>query len=67
MLTGQASKGITRLLRQHGFTMVAEPESFLVTKENQLRAGEEERAWDWGRQLSSKVAAMKVAAAGRAE
>jgi hypothetical protein len=27
-LTGRASKGITRMLRHHGFTVVADPESF---------------------------------------
>lgn len=62
MFTGQASKGIARLLRHHGFHLVAGPESFLITKGNHLRAGEEDRARDWGRLLSSKVAAMKVAA-----
>jgi hypothetical protein len=63
VLTGQASKGIARLLRQHGFTLAAKPESFLVTKASQLRDGEQDRARDWGRQLASKVAAIKVAAA----
>jgi hypothetical protein len=63
ILTGQASKAITRLLRQHGFRMVAGPESFLVTKDNRLRPGERDRARDWGRRLSSKVVAMKVDAA----
>jgi hypothetical protein len=62
MFTGQASKGIARLLRRHGLHLVARPESFLITKSNHLRAGEEERARDWGRLLSSKVVAMKVGA-----
>ena len=63
VFTGQASKGIARLLRQHGFTVVAKPESFLVTKGSQLRDGEKDRAWDWGRGLSSKVVALRVTAA----
>jgi hypothetical protein len=33
-LTGRASKGIARRLRHHGLTLITEPESFLVTKEN---------------------------------
>ena len=44
--------------------MAAEPESFLVTKDNRLRAGEEDRARAWGRQLATQ-AAGKVAAADR--
>lgn len=63
MFTGQASKGIARLLRHHGFHLVAGPESFLITKGNRLRAGEEDRAKDWGRLLSSKVVALKLVAA----
>jgi hypothetical protein len=58
VLTGRASKGIARLLRQHDFTLVARPESFLVTRNNQLRTGEQERAEAWGRELAGKVAAI---------
>jgi hypothetical protein len=65
MLTGRASKGIARLLRQHGFGMVAKPESFLVTKDNQLRAGEEDRALEWGRKLAGKVAVTAPAEVSR--
>jgi hypothetical protein len=53
ILTGQASKGIARLLRKHGLTLAAGPESFLVTKDNRLQPGEEYRARAWGRQLAS--------------
>lgn len=62
LLTGRASKGIARLLRDHGFTLAASPKSFLVTGDNRLRAGEEARALDWGRLLTSKVVAMKLSA-----
>ena len=36
--------------------MAAEPESFMVTKDNRLRAGEEDRACAWGRQLAGRAA-----------
>jgi hypothetical protein len=62
VFTGQASKGIARQLRHHGFHLVAGPESFLITKGNQLRAGEEDHAKAWGRLLSSKVIAAKLSA-----
>ena len=51
MLSGRASKGIARRLRRHGSELVAEPESFLVTKQNTLVPGETDRAREWGRQL----------------
>ena len=50
-LTGRASKGITRELRQRGFAIVTRPESFLVTKDNHFQPGEEARARQWGRRL----------------
>jgi len=52
VLTGRASKGISRLLRKHGFDLAAEPESFLVTTESHLEAGEATRAVEWGKQLA---------------
>jgi hypothetical protein len=58
ILTGQASKGIARLLRKHGLTLAAGPESFLVTKDNRLQPGEEHRAQAWGRQLASRPVAV---------
>jgi hypothetical protein len=54
VLTGRASKGIGRLLRQHGFEMIAEPTSFLVTKDSHLETGEATRAEQWGRQLTER-------------
>jgi hypothetical protein len=53
VLTGRASKGIASRLRHHGANLVAEPESFLVTKENHLDPGEEEHARAWGARLAS--------------
>lgn len=46
-LTGRASKGLTRALRRHGFEVIAQPESFLVTKQNRLEPHEAERARAW--------------------
>jgi hypothetical protein len=55
-LTGRASKGIARKLRQRGCALVVEPESFLVTKENELVAGEAARASAWGATLAAQLA-----------
>jgi flavodoxin-like protein len=52
-LTGRASKAVGKALRHHGYDLVAEPESFLVTKENQLVAGEIDRARQWGAKLAT--------------
>jgi flavodoxin-like protein len=53
ILTGRASKGIARRLRQHGLDLRAEPESFLVTKKNTLVPGEVNRALEWGCRLAA--------------
>ena len=50
--TGRASKGVARLLREHGFDVIAEPESFVVTKQDQLEPHEQDRARDWGVKLA---------------
>jgi hypothetical protein len=55
VLTGRASKGIARKLRHLGATLVAEPASFLVTKDNHLEADEEQRARAWGTELARVV------------
>jgi Flavodoxin len=52
-LTGRASKGVAHLLREHGFDVVAEPESFLVTKQDRLESQETERAREWGTKLAA--------------
>ena len=54
-LTGRASKGVARLLRAHGFDVVAEPESFLVTKQDQLEPQETARAREWGTKLAASL------------
>lgn len=55
-LTGRASKGVARLLRAHGFEVVAEPESFLVTKQDRLEPQETTRAREWGTKLAASIA-----------
>jgi hypothetical protein len=55
LLTGQASKGIAKRLRQHGLEVVAEPASFLVDESNQLVPGELDRAREWGKSLVTAV------------
>ena len=55
LLTGRASKGIAKQLHQHGFGQVAEPESFLIDKDNHLEPGEVERAEEWGARLAAAV------------
>jgi len=52
MVTGRASVRIARALRRRGWRVVTSPESFLVTKQTQLVAGELERARAWGAGLS---------------
>ena len=54
-LTGRASKGIARKLRRHGATLIAEPKSFFVTKDNHLAPNEEGRALLWGDQLARSL------------
>jgi menaquinone-dependent protoporphyrinogen IX oxidase len=56
ILTGRASKGIARFLRKHGYRLIADPESFLVTKTNDLVPGEETRAEAWGHDLVARLA-----------
>lgn len=55
VLTGRASKGISKLLRSAGFELVVEPESFLIDKNTHLLPGEEERAQAWGANLVARV------------
>ncbi len=55
---GSAARGIARRLRRLGATLVAEPESFVVTATpGPLAAGELDRARQWGEQLATVVTA----------
>ena len=55
-LTGRASKGIAKRLHHHGCRMVAEPMSFLVTKDNHLGDDEDAHARQWGADLAARCA-----------
>ncbi len=55
LLTGRASKGITAMLHNQGFQLVAEPTSFLVDRHDHLLAGEEDKAEGWGASLVTKM------------
>jgi Flavodoxin len=49
---GGAAHGIARRLRRHGYTLVGEPEGFIIEDiEGPLRTGELERAQAWGAEL----------------
>ncbi len=60
VFTGRASKRIAGLLEHHGLTLIARAESFLITTDNELRPGEEDRAQEWGEALAAKVPAREV-------
>jgi hypothetical protein len=60
-ITGRASKGIARKLRHYGAHLIAEPESFFVTKQDHLEADEEERARKWGADLGIACSARRAA------
>ena len=57
-LTGRASKGINRRLHAHGFEVIAEPESFLVTKQDRLEPHQIALARAWGTDLATLTAVM---------
>ena len=57
LLTGHASKGISDRLRRHGYSVVVDPESFLVGKANRLLPGETERATTWARTVAASLLA----------
>lgn len=55
LLSGRASQGIANGLRGHGLELIAPPESFLVTKDSALVAGEQQRALEWGTALAGQL------------
>jgi hypothetical protein len=55
LMTGRASKGIATRLHRHGFQLVAEPESFLVSHDV-LLPGEAQRARAWAEALGRSIA-----------
>ena len=59
LLTGQASNGIAKRLRKHGFELLVDGESFFVNKSNHLEPGEADRATAWGRSLAAAAHAAR--------
>ncbi len=59
LLTGQASNGIAKRLRSHGFDLAVDRESFFVDKSTHLEPGEAERATDWGRRVAQATQAAR--------
>lgn len=59
LLTGSAAKGIAKRLEKHGARSVAGPESFFVTKDNTLEAGEVERAQVWAAGIGASLGAAR--------
>jgi hypothetical protein len=57
ILTGRASKAITRQLRRHGYQLVVPPESFQVSRTNELLPGEQAHARIWGKRIAGAVGA----------
>jgi flavodoxin len=60
VLSGRASKGISKQLRKHGLHEVVEPESFLVDKESVLEDGEADRARAWGEAVAAACPAEQT-------
>jgi hypothetical protein len=54
-LTGQASRGIARVLTRRGCRLLVAPESFLVSSQNTLLDGEAVRACSWGTLVGEKA------------
>jgi hypothetical protein len=61
-LTGRASRGISRLLKRHGYWLVMPPESFLVSQRNVLLEAEASRAERWGAALGAAATIAHVPA-----
>jgi hypothetical protein len=57
-ITGSAAKGIAKRLLARGFRLATDPESFFVTSENQLEAGQTVRAEAWAAQLATRMPAI---------
>jgi hypothetical protein len=58
MLTGHASRGISRLLKGHGYRLLTAPESFLVSKRGTLLEGEAARAHAWGAMVGEEACSV---------
>jgi hypothetical protein len=59
-MTGSAAKGIAKRLKDGGFRLMAEPESFFVTPKNALAEGEVDHATAWGASLATRIPARNA-------
>jgi len=64
-LTGRASRGISRLLKGHGYHLLTAPESFLVSKQGTLLGGEAARARAWGAMVGEEASSVTALSQGR--
>jgi hypothetical protein len=65
VFTGSAAKGIARRLKGCGFSLVAEPQSFLVSTENSLLDDELGHAAAWGSKVAEQGSARTDSLARR--
>jgi len=61
VLTGRASRAISQELKHHGYHLIEVPESFFVSKQNKLLAGEAERAYAWGARIGEDALSLTAA------
>ncbi len=60
--TGHAGRGIGRLLRRHGYHLIAAPQRFLIGHENTLLDGEASQARRWGAALGVIASSINLPA-----
>lgn len=61
LLVGSAARGIAKRLRQRGYALAVEPQSFFVEgTPGPLEEGELERSSEWGRELANEVSRAAV-------
>jgi hypothetical protein len=65
IVTGSAAKGIGRRLERRGFELAAPPDSFFVSTDNLLLAGELERAARWAIKVAERATAAEASSAAR--
>jgi hypothetical protein len=56
-LTGSAAKGIWRRLERRGYHLLTTPESFFVTGQHELEAGQTDRAKAWAAAVADRAKA----------
>jgi hypothetical protein len=57
LFTGSAAKQIAHRLENHGYTLLTDAESFLVTRQSRLIDGEIEHATTWAARIAERAAA----------